>query len=267
MTYFGNYQQHAPLQPHIPESKIELLGGVISQVKVSQLALDKMNKYIQFCDEEIGWLGVVREQTTSFLIEDVILFDQEVSAVTTRIDEISLAKIYCKIMADDPINGVDTANAIRMWGHSHVNMSVGPSGQDDSQMVEFQNSKFPYFIRAIGNKQGKMRFDIFHFALGYVIQDAKWSIQIVSDDSLDAQIRAEIQQRITKKVWSQPSHGDFFKNLSNRSRHVSRGLFVDEEEELDEYLKAVGRVKAIKEDDDWYGDWLESYGKDNGYGS
>ena len=50
---------------------------------------------------------------------------------------------------------------MELRGHSHVNMGVGPSGQDDSMILEFKTRDF--FIRGIFNKKGDIKMDIYDF--------------------------------------------------------------------------------------------------------
>ena len=210
-TYYATTTKIDNLTPHTANTRIVMTGSIPCKVKVTPLALEKMNNYIQLCPKEIGWLGIVSEHPTEYVIEDVILFKQEVTATTTEIDENSLAEIVNDILINDPVNGVAIANSLRMWGHSHVNMEVNPSGQDDSQMNVFNTGGMDYFIRAIGNKAGKLRFDIYHYNKGIAFMDVEWGIFNPINTSLRSEIKTEIEAKVKERVYSYTgaTGGDF----------------------------------------------------------
>lgn len=111
------------------------------------------------CDSvsgEIGWLAFADRdvENNSVLVYDVVLPKQEVSAVTTDLDEESLQDIAFSIMADRP----EEFDNVRCWCHSHVNMQVNPSGTDDETFEQFYKDN-DYFLRVICNKKGDMRVD------------------------------------------------------------------------------------------------------------
>ena len=126
-------------------------------VYITTEASRKMNAYIQECNEELAWLCVVeRMDETTFRIEDVMLFEQEVTAVTANICEKALNDFGSMLIQT---GRTDLFNKIRGWGHSHVNMAVSPSGTDEDTFKQFY-STCEYFIRLIGNKKGEMRLDL-----------------------------------------------------------------------------------------------------------
>ena len=202
--YYGQGAKTENLAPHNPDTKIVFVGGsLLNKIKVTPLALAKMNDYIHLCPEEIGWLGLVTVNATEYVITDVILFKQEVTAATTEIDENSLAEIVNEILVNNPgVAGLNIVNSLRMWGHSHVYMGVTPSGQDDAQMNVFNTNGVDYFIRAIGNKSGKLRFDIYYYEKGVAYMDVEWSVQSQIDTEMRANIKAEIEEKVKKRVYT-----------------------------------------------------------------
>lgn len=126
-------------------------------VYITTAASRKMNAYIQNCEEELAWLCVVeRQNENTFCIEDVMLFEQEVTAVTANICEKALNDFGSMLIQT---GRTDLFNKIRGWGHSHVNMAVSPSGTDEDTFKQFY-STCEYFIRLIGNKRGELRVDL-----------------------------------------------------------------------------------------------------------
>ena len=73
-------------------------------------------------------------------------------------------------------NGMDIWNNMRVWGHSHVNMSTSPSGQDDKQMETFLENENNFFIRIIGNKKGDFKIDIYDYEVGVLYENMKFDV-------------------------------------------------------------------------------------------
>lgn len=172
-----------------PTTVIKAIPGLIPQVGITSVALNKMYLYIQECNEEVGWLGTVEKLQSGkhFIIHDVFLFDQNVSSVTTEITPEGLATFAEEILQRP--DGMEVWNSMKVWGHSHVNMGISPSGQDDKQMLEFSNVGHDYFIRLIGNKKGEMKLDFYDFVTGITYLDIPWErLETQEEETLSDQI-------------------------------------------------------------------------------
>lgn len=143
-------------------------------VFITELALNKMFIFTKEIATEVGWLGTVKRNQNHFLIEDVFLLKQEVHATTTEITSEGLTAFAEEILAKE--NGFDMWNEMRMWGHSHVNMGITPSGQDNSQMEVFSSSGHEFFIRLICNKKGELAVDVYDFETGMEYHGANWQV-------------------------------------------------------------------------------------------
>lgn len=131
------------------------------EIYVTPEADFKMRYYIDNTDKEIGWLGYVEDLGTGiYLITDVFLVKQQVHSATTEILPEGLAELATKLLSQGE-EGQKKYNSIRMWGHSHVNMSPTPSSQDNTQMKDF--SQNDYYIRLIGNKEGEWNVSLWDF--------------------------------------------------------------------------------------------------------
>lgn len=195
-------------------------------VFVSPQAIAEMQKYVDICEDEIGWLGFVRKHETKefdyYVIESTLLFGQEVHGATTEISPESLGEIANDIIQEDQENGVDKVNRLRMWGHSHVNMEVSPSGQDNSQMEKFKENNVPYFIRIITNKKGKMRLDLFDYENGIIYNDMPWNIYCGLSDERNKEIEIDYKAKVKKKtVTVVPNAGGMFNK--NFHDHYNKG--------------------------------------------
>lgn len=189
---------------------VKVIKNKMPKVSIAHEALVKMYEYVKQCSDEIGWLGTVVEKDGGYLIEDTFLFEQEVHATTTEIKPEGLQKFAEELLAQP--NGMETWNNMRMWGHSHVNMGTTPSGQDDSQMVEFENIGHDFFIRLIANKKGSLRIDFFNYKLGITYLDMPWTVEYTGEMAVFFEQIQQLAERF-KAVEQQSSlqHGEAIK--------------------------------------------------------
>lgn len=113
---------------------------------------------------EVGWLGLVEKVGFNFLVTKIFVPKQTVSAANTTITAASMADIAMEIL-DLDLNPDD----LYYWGHSHVNMGVSPSVQDEWQLEEYL-AHCPVFIRGIYNKREQAKVDVYDMPAGIVHQ-------------------------------------------------------------------------------------------------
>lgn len=212
-----------------PATQIKVVEELTPTVYIKERALIKMNIYVDECADEVGWFGTAyRGEDGNILIDDVFLFDQEVNATTTEITPEGLSEFAQEVMSNKE-DGVEIWDNLKMWGHSHVNMPLTPSAQDDKQMVEFKEGGHDWFIRLIANKQGLLKVDLYDYEAGVAYLDLPW-YQEVSDEQqviyrqiqeltekLEAiskatheeehpLIKAEMAKKVRKKVYARTSY-------------------------------------------------------------
>ena len=161
----------------------------------------KMQEYIAQSKKEIGWLGTCSRQDNDYIINNVYLFDQEVHETTCEITEEGLNKFALELM--EKPNGMDIWNNICLWGHSHVNMGVLPSSQDNKQLDFFlKNMKEGFFIRYIGNKTGEIGLEIVDIDKNIILDETEINIKRVMTEedvkqivSLEEEIK-ELNEKI-----------------------------------------------------------------------
>jgi len=167
-------------------------------VRVGMKALSDMAALVDIVDSEVGWLGTVEVMDNmDFIIHEIFLPKQNVHLATTEIDPEGYAELVTELIAQRT-DGVKVANSIRFWGHSHVNMGVFPSGQDEDQLRSLVQDAEDYFIAARANKHGSMRFDI-QYASGIQIDDLPWEPYLQDDETLGAwrtQVEAKVKPLI-----------------------------------------------------------------------
>lgn len=191
-----------PFAQHPFGGKIEFLnGGGIPTVFMTREVYSRMWHFVDIASEEVSWLGTVRmTKYGNYLIEEVFLLDQEVSATQTELSGEGQAQLAQHLIETRP-DGVETANRLRFWGHSHVRMGTSPSGQDEQQMEKFQENGCAWFIRGILNKLGRMEFTIFLWEAGVKIIDVPWAIYEHVDESIRAEIEADFKAKVTRTVY------------------------------------------------------------------
>lgn len=180
--------------PHAFAPQAELLCAA-PRILVSREAYQRMSLYVELANEEIGWLGTVRDEGMDFFIEEVFLIEQQCGAVTTQITPGGLADFATRLLATRE-DGEQLLNRLRFWGHSHVTMGTSPSGQDEEQMRLFDHGGNPWFIRGILNKLGRMEFTLFFFRGALKITDVPWQLYDPADPLLRLEIATEIREKV-----------------------------------------------------------------------
>jgi hypothetical protein len=172
---------------------IKVLETCLPKILIKSQALIKMQLFIENCADEIGWLGTAYKQEGYVIIDDMYLFDQEVHSTTTEITPEGLSNFAEELLLQE--DGIEIWNNMKVWGHSHVNMSVSPSGQDDSQMDTFSESGHDWFIRIIANKKGELKLDLFDYEAGISYIDLAWK-ELASNESLEIMKQIEMLQQL-----------------------------------------------------------------------
>lgn len=172
-----------------PTTTTRALLSAVPYILIESQALHKMFQYVDGCADEIGWLGTAYREGKEITIKDVYLFDQDVHGTTTEITPEGLSDFAMELMQQP--DGVEVWNNLKMWGHSHVNMGVTPSGQDDLQMQTFQQGGHDWFIRLIANKKGELKVDLYDYTTGVIYLDLPWE---ALEDFQEEQLRTQIVQ-------------------------------------------------------------------------
>ena len=180
---------------------------------ISNDAYLKMQEYIAQSKKEIGWLGTCSRQDDDYIINNVYLFDQEVHETTCEITEEGLNKFALELM--EKPNGMDIWNNICLWGHSHVNMGVLPSSQDNKQLDFFlKNMKEGFFIRYIGNKKGEIGLQIVDIDKNIILDEKEISIKRIMTEEDVKQIMAleEEIKELNEKIFNIKKCNEVFAN-------------------------------------------------------
>lgn len=121
-----------------------------AEVDFTPTASKKLKALVDLCPKEIGWHGTVvrdEEKPNRFIIEDIVVFPQTVTATTVTPDETEYAQWLVSL--DD-----ETFNKLRFHGHSHVRMACNPSGTDTEYQDNILKNLNDFYIFGIFNKHG-----------------------------------------------------------------------------------------------------------------
>lgn len=155
----------------------------------------EMDYIVDKCEQEVGWMCTVKDLGDNiFYIDKVYLPKQEVSPVETDIDPDSLAEVYMDIA-----NSGGDPSSMYAWFHSHVNMGVTPSAQDESQVETFLQT-LPVLIRGIMNKKGAIKVDVYLRDEGLAfnsvtVEVAHPTLTAEEEQALDASILEKVTER------------------------------------------------------------------------
>ena len=157
-------------------AKIDIMGNgiVLPEIRFTKYSMQWINAIVEQHNEEIGFYGVVERDGNIFTITD-IFYPKHVLATsaTCEIDPDGITDVM-KFLLDKGRD--EDIGKLKMWGHSHVNMGVGPSGQDESMGLELVNDNGDYLIRLIANKKGDMGITLFDLERNIKISELDYSI-------------------------------------------------------------------------------------------
>lgn len=205
--------------------KVTVLKDKEPKVFITKNALDKIETFCAECDKEIGWLATACKSKQNYVIKDCFLFKQEVASTTCELTEEGLNDFAQEIIKTE--KGVEIWNEIKCWGHSHVNMNVLPSGQDEKQFENLAKNQDDFFIRIIANKKNKISISIIDFEEGLrydeldytvmfdletnnrikqlkeIINNCKKELEqkLSTPESLKKQIKEEIKEKVKPLVY------------------------------------------------------------------
>jgi len=173
------------------------------------------------CSKEVGWFALVDydEADNSFTITEIVIPCQEVTAAETDIGKEDLADAAMELIEA----GKDTSK-MYAWFHSHVNMGVGPSGQDEYQVEDFledlaDQPEVPAFIRGIQNKKGDLKIDVYYIQHGIAYQNVDFNVIHDDDPQWLTDIEIQIKTKVTERVYPQQGFGGYPAREKNHSAY------------------------------------------------
>lgn len=188
------------------DSKINLTQELIPvkdkrvSVIITARALYKMFTLVFAYSSEVAWHGLVsRPEQNKFLIEDIIVYPQQVASATVNTDQ----EEYTKWLMSLPEG---TLEKLRFQGHSHVNMSVTPSAVDltHQQGIVSQLGDEDYYIFAIVNKSAHINIWVYDMISNLKYNTDDIDLFYVSED-IDLEVANMLDwcdKNITKQTYA-----------------------------------------------------------------
>lgn len=151
-------------------------------LSITPEAFAKMALILATNDKEVAWHGVTeRVSETEFVIRDVLIYPQTVSSVTVDTDDEEYAKWLIQI-------GEDNFNNLHAQMHSHVNMSVSPSGVDmgHREKIVSQLGHEDYYIFMIWNKSMNWSAAIYDMASNIMYETSDIDVVVEFENGMTA---------------------------------------------------------------------------------
>lgn len=169
------------------------------EVEFSLEAWSKMAALIATTKTELAWYGVVdRVDESHFYVWDILIYPQVVTGATVDLDEGERSKWF----ADLPR---EIKSKLRLQGHSHVDFSPTPSGQDMSSRKDFLKylEGDEYMIYIIMNKSNTFTIAIYDLLSNAVYKDNEIDVVVkVGNDNLLTWIENEKKEKIKTNTYT-----------------------------------------------------------------
>lgn len=160
-------------------------------------AMQCMKALVRACSKEIAWHGTVNKtvagKQTVYTIDNIIMFPQEVTAATVK----GIPTEYAMWNAQLPD---DIYNRMRFHGHSHVNMSTGPSGVDTNYQEEMIETLEDFYIFLIINKRDEVWVKIVDVEDNIVYDKTDVTIRTQGELAHDEWAAAQIKQYLKEQT-------------------------------------------------------------------
>lgn len=150
----------------------------------TQLAWSKMTALLREFSKEIAWHGVasrVDGEENAYVVSDIMVYPQTVSATSVDMDEIA----YAKWIVDH--DGDERFNSIYFQGHSHVNMGTSSSSTDLQHQEDIVAQLGPddFYIFVIYNKSLSRNIRIYDMRKNRMYSDSDVTTQMIWDFDID----------------------------------------------------------------------------------
>jgi len=154
------------------------------KIVLDERAFEWIRAIVELHDTEVGFFACVDKNADNFFIRNVEYPKQYlVNGGTCEMDREGQALLMVKLINEDREADI---GKMKVWGHSHVNMGVGPSKQDDDQAFQFakEHAEGDFMIRLIVNKKGDMNFALFDFKNNLIFEDAEYSVSCTNSEPI-----------------------------------------------------------------------------------
>ena len=150
---------------------------------------EKANEWIRAIvdnhETEVGFFACVERVENTYFIRDVEYPRQNlVTGGTCEMDRTSQTELQMKLINEDRENDL---GKMKVWGHSHVNMGVGPSKQDEDQAHQFvkEHCEGTFMVRLIVNKRREINAAIFDCERNVIFEEVACTVLRTNAEIID----------------------------------------------------------------------------------
>jgi hypothetical protein len=188
----------------------------MTKAYITPEAKQKLDIYVELVNGEVSGLGRVEVWKDNFYIEDIYLLKQESSGAETILEPEAVAVFMNDIIAAEDV----APEEIKLAWHSHANMGVFWSRQDDETARVFGNG---WMLNLVVNKKGehKCRLSVYEPVL--ILQD-NLALEIfypAPSQELIESLKEEVKLKVKEKKFTAIGGGynrDYEKNASGNFR-------------------------------------------------
>ena len=161
--------------------------------QLTHTAWHKMRAYVDNCQDEISGLGKVEIVDGNFMVTDIAIFEQVVSAAHSDIPAQALAKFQVEL-----IKRGENPKDWFCWWHSHAAMKTFLSGRDTATIDE--STDFGMMLSIVTNHAHEFtaRFDLYKPVR--MKQDCTVEVLEEEDEGIIAQCIADIAEKVSRPV-------------------------------------------------------------------
>lgn len=162
----------------------------------------KMTMLLQEFDKEVAWHGVAYRLDTEgkdeYVITDILVYPQEVSAATVEMDVEKYAKWLMENDEDERFQN------IHMQGHSHVRMAPNPSATDITHQEEIlaQLDDDNFYIFMIYNKSFSRNIKIYDMKKNILFEDGDVEVKLQSAVTGFDEFIADAKAKVVSKTYT-----------------------------------------------------------------
>lgn len=197
-------------------TKVFTCGDRKATVVFTAGAWAKMALLVKEFDKEVAWHGVAHRATDEavdeYIIEDIVVYPQEVSGTTVEMDTEKYAE-WLMQNADD-----ERFNNIHMQGHSHVNMPTSPSSVDLNHQEEILNmlGDDDFYIFMIWNKSFVSTNKIYDLKKNVLFEDKDITVKLEGEHEGLAEFLKTAKDMVKQKSYTYGNYGGYSGYSGNR---------------------------------------------------
>lgn len=236
-------------------SKILAYSNRSASLYFDVMAWNKMKSLIKSFSTEVAWHGIAErlgdESNDEYIIRDIFVYPQVVTGAHVDTDQAEYEN-WLEALPDEQFN------RLRMQGHSHVNMSVTPSGVDAQNQGNILNTlrDDDFYIFMIWNKKGDSHIEIYDYKKNVLFEEKDISTGLYDPNRTDiSAFVAGAKAVVTEQKYTPPTQSGTYNYQNQRygAKTGSKPRLKPYELEESGKTKSSSKSKySMYDDDDAY---------------